>query len=124
MASPTSSLVRPWPVSLKRNSTSAPASRRIFARLGVAIGALLPVFFVLVLCYATDREKRFDADQAAGLNDLVLGYALPTSLSFVGAVRTSREQFLQDATCVLALFIACLAPISSRSRSAAWGSWR
>ena len=110
-------------MSLKRNSTSAPASRRIFARLGAAIGALLPVFFVLVLCYATDRQKRFDADQAAGLNDLVPGYALPTSL-FVGAVRTPREQFLQDATCVLALFIACLAPISSRSRSAAWGSWR
>jgi predicted permease len=78
---------------------------------------------VLVLCYATAREKRFDADQAAGLNDLVLGYALPASL-FVGAVRTPREQFLQDVAFVLALFFAFVAFISSRSGSAAWGFWR
>ncbi|MBV9454094.1 MAG: AEC family transporter [Rubrobacter sp.] len=77
--------------------------------LEAAIGALLPVFFVLVLGYAAGRAKRFDADQAAGLNDLVLGYALPASL-FVGTVRTPREQLLQDVTFILALFIAFIAP--------------
>ena len=77
--------------------------------LGTAIGALLPVFFVLVLGYAAGRAKRFDADQAAGLNDLVLSYALPASL-FVGTVRTPREQLLQDVTFVLALFVAFVAP--------------
>jgi malonate transporter len=77
--------------------------------LGAAIGALLPVFFVLVLGYAAGRAKRFDADQAAGLNDLVLGYALPASL-FVGTVGTPREQLLQDVTFVLAVFVAFVVP--------------
>src|SRR5919202_5364821 len=77
--------------------------------LGTAIGALLPVFFVLVLGYPAGRAKRFDADQAAGLNDFVLGYALPASL-FVGTVRTPREQLLEDVTFVLALFVAFVAP--------------
>ena len=76
--------------------------------LGTAINALLPVFFVLALGYAAGRVKQFDADQAAGLNDLVLDYALPASL-FVGTVRTPREQLLQDSPFVLALFIAFVA---------------
>ena len=76
--------------------------------LGTAISALLPVFFVLALGYAAGRAKRFDADQVAGFNDLVLDYALPASL-FVGTVRTPREQLLQDASFVLALFVAFVA---------------
>jgi malonate transporter len=76
--------------------------------LGTAISALLPVFFVLALGYAAGRAKRFDADQAAGLNELVLDYALPASL-FVGTVRTPREQLLQDGPLVLALLIAFVA---------------
>ena len=70
-----------------------------------AINVLLPVFFVLALGYAAGRAKRFDADQAAGLNELVLDYALPASL-FVATVRIPREQLLQDVPFVLALFIA------------------
>ena len=76
--------------------------------LGTAINALLPVFFVLVLGYAAGRAKRFDADQAAGLNELVLDYALPASL-FVGTVRTPREQLLQEGPFILALFVAFVA---------------
>lgn len=73
--------------------------------LASAINVLLPVFFVLALGYAAGRAKRFDADQAAGLNELVLDYALPASL-FVATVRTPREQLLQDVPFVLALLIA------------------
>lgn len=70
-----------------------------------AINVLLPVFFVLALGYAAGRAKRFDADQVAGLNELVLDYALPASL-FVATVRTPREQLLQDFPFVVALFMA------------------
>jgi malonate transporter and related proteins len=73
--------------------------------LASAINVLLPVFFVLALGYAAGRAKWFGAEQAAGLNELVLDYALPASL-FVATVRTPREQLLRDVPFVLALFIA------------------
>ena len=44
--------------------------------LGTAIAALLSIFFVLALGYATGRAKQFDADQTAGLSELVFCYAL------------------------------------------------
>ena len=37
-----------------------------------ALTVLLPVFFVLGLGYFAGHAKKFDADQIAGLNDLVL----------------------------------------------------
>jgi hypothetical protein len=63
---------------------------------------IAPIFFVLLLGYAAGRAKRFDGGQVAGINELVLDFALPASL-FVGIVSTSRDQLLQQGPLVLAL---------------------
>src|SRR5438045_7407776 len=69
------------------------------------ITVLLPVFFVLGLGYFAGRAKKFDADQVAGLNDLVLDYALP-AMMFVATVKTPREQLLSEGPYALALLVA------------------
>jgi predicted permease len=56
---------------------------------------VVPIFFVLLLGYAAGRAREFDSDQVAGLNELVLDFALPASL-FVGTVSTSRTHMLQE----------------------------
>jgi malonate transporter and related proteins len=70
-----------------------------------AITVLLPVFFVLGLGYFAGRAKEFDADQRAGLNELVLDYALPAML-FVATVKTPRAQLLSEGPYAVALLIA------------------
>jgi Membrane transport protein len=65
---------------------------------------IVPIFFVLLLGYAAGRAKEFDSDQVAGINELVLDFALPASL-FVGTVSTPRDQLLQQGPLVLALLI-------------------
>src|SRR5438045_9736713 len=69
------------------------------------ITVLLPVFFVVGLGYFAGRAKKFDADQVAGLNDWVLGYALP-AMMFVATVKTPREQLLGEGPYALALLVA------------------
>jgi predicted permease len=71
------------------------------------VGALLPVLFVLALGYFAGKRHSFDADQAAGLSKLALGFALPASL-FVGMTEIPRELLLQQGRLVLALIIAHL----------------
>jgi len=66
---------------------------------------LLPVFFVLGLGYFAGRAKKFDADQVAGLNDLVLDYAFP-AMMFVATVKTPRDELLSEGSYALALLIA------------------
>jgi predicted permease len=63
------------------------------------------VFFVLGLGYFAGRAKKFDADQVAGLNELVLDYALP-AMMFVATVKTPRDQLLSEGPYALALLIA------------------
>ena len=58
--------------------------------IGGLVGALLPVFFVLALGYIAGKRNAFDADQAAGLSKLALGFALPSSL-FVGMTQIPRD---------------------------------
>jgi malonate transporter len=65
---------------------------------------IVPIFFVLLLGYVAGRAKEFGSDQVAGINELVLDFALPASL-FVGTVRTPRDQLLQQGPLVLALLI-------------------
>jgi malonate transporter len=72
-----------------------------------ALGVLAPVLFVLALGYCAGRMKRFDSDQVAGLNELVLGYALP-ALLFVGIARAPRAALFSEAPFVLALLVAGL----------------
>jgi len=69
------------------------------------VGALLPVLFVLALGYFAGKRHSFDADQAAGLSKLALGFALPASL-FVGMTEIPRELLLQQGRLVLALMLA------------------
>src|SRR6266446_309137 len=73
--------------------------------IGGLVGALLPVFFVLALGYFAGKRNTFDADQAAGLSKLALGFALPASL-FVGMTEIPRELLLQQGRLVLALILA------------------
>jgi predicted permease len=70
-----------------------------------AITVVLPVFFVLGLGYFAGRAGKFDPDQVAGLNELVLDYALPAML-FVATVKTPRERLLSEGSYALALLIA------------------
>ncbi|MFL6545187.1 MAG: AEC family transporter [Candidatus Udaeobacter sp.] len=70
-----------------------------------ALTVLLPVFFVLGLGYFAGRAKKFDADQVAGLNELVLDYAFP-AMMFVATVKTPRQLLLSEGSYALALLIA------------------
>src|SRR5436309_4468410 len=70
-----------------------------------ALTVLLPLFFVLGLGYFAGRAKKFDADQVAGLNDLVLDYAFP-AMMFVATVKAPRDELLSEGYYALALFIA------------------
>jgi malonate transporter len=69
------------------------------------VGALLPVFFVLVLGYLAGKRNAFDPDQTAGLSKLALGFALPASL-FVSMTDIRRDLLLQQGSLVLALLVA------------------
>src|SRR5437773_7852617 len=70
-----------------------------------ALTVLLPVFFVLGLGYFAGRAKKFDADQVAGLNELVLDFALP-AMMFVATVKTPRDQLLGEGPYALAILVA------------------
>ncbi|MGB6985941.1 MAG: AEC family transporter [Candidatus Aquilonibacter sp.] len=70
-----------------------------------AVEVLLPVLFVLALGYGAGRAKRFDTDQVAGLNDLVLTFAFP-ALLFVAIVRASRATLFAELDFVLAMIVA------------------
>jgi malonate transporter and related proteins len=73
--------------------------------LGGLVGALLPVFFVLALGYIAGKRHSFNADQAAGLSELALGFALPASL-FVGMTEIPKDLLLQQGRLVLALILS------------------
>jgi malonate transporter and related proteins len=72
-----------------------------------ALGVLLPVIFVVALGYWAGRTKRFDSDQVAGLNELVLTFAFP-ALLFVAIVHASRTTLFGEFHFVLAMIIASL----------------
>jgi malonate transporter len=68
--------------------------------IGGFVGALLPVFFVMALGYMAGKRNTFDADQAAGLSRLALGFALPASL-FVSMADIRKDLLLQQGPLVL-----------------------
>jgi malonate transporter and related proteins len=69
------------------------------------LSIVAPIFFTLVLGYLAGRAKRFNSDQVAGINELVLDYAVPAAL-FAGAVRTSRVALLAQGPLFLSLLIS------------------
>src|ERR1700723_2767355 len=69
------------------------------------VGALCPVFFVLILGFLAGKRSSFDADQAAGLSKLAVSFALPASL-FVGMTHIPKELLLQQGPLVLALIFS------------------
>ena len=66
---------------------------------------IFPVFFVLLLGYAAGLANQFDRHQVAGINELVLKFALPASL-FVGTVGVSRTQLLQETPLLVAMLVS------------------
>jgi predicted permease len=97
--------VRTWPKLAKVACTKLVRESKEKTMILSVVTVLLPVFFVLGLGYLAGRAKEFDADQRAGLNELVLDYALPAML-FVATVKTPRAQLLNEGPYVIALFIA------------------
>jgi malonate transporter and related proteins len=71
------------------------------------VGALAPVFFVLVLGYIAGKRNEFDIDQSAGLSKLALNFALPASL-FVSMTSIPKDLLLQQGRLLLALTIVHL----------------
>ena len=69
------------------------------------VGALAPVFFVLLLGYVAGKRNEFDVDQSAGLSKLALNYALPASL-FVSMTAIPKDLLLKQGRLLLALTIA------------------
>jgi predicted permease len=69
------------------------------------VGALAPVFFVLLLGYAAGKHNEFDADQSDGLSKLALNFALPASL-FVSMTAIPEDLLVQQGRLLLALTIA------------------
>lgn len=69
------------------------------------VGALCPVFFVLILGFLAGKRNSFDADQAAGLSKLAVSFALPASL-FVGMTHIPKDLLLQQGPLVLALILS------------------
>ncbi len=70
--------------------------------LGGLFAALAPVFFVLLLGFLAGKRHSFDANQAAGLTKLALGFALPASL-FVGMAGFSRATLVSQWKLALCL---------------------
>jgi malonate transporter and related proteins len=68
---------------------------------------LIPVFFVLLLGYFAGRAKKFNADQVAGINELVLDFALPASL-FIRIVDSSQTDIAQRLSFILVSLAALL----------------
>ena len=73
--------------------------------IGGLVGALLPVFFVLILGFLAGKRNSFDADQAAGLSKLAVSFALPATL-FVSMTAIPRELLLQQGRLVIALILS------------------
>jgi malonate transporter and related proteins len=73
-------------------------------------GALVPVFFVLLLGYLAGKAHSFNGDQASGLSKLALGFALPASL-FVGMAALPRDLLVAQvklALCLLGVHLGLL----------------
>lgn len=70
--------------------------------LGNLASALIPVFFVLLLGYLAGKAHSFAPDQASGLSNLALGYALPASL-FAGMSALPRDLLLGQGKLAVAL---------------------
>ena len=73
--------------------------------LSATLTVLIPVLFVVLLGYVAGRAKAFNTEQIAGINELALDYALPTSL-FVGVVTIPRTQLMHDLSFVLVVLAA------------------
>lgn len=73
--------------------------------IGLLVGTLVPIFFVLALGYFAGKRKTFDAGQAAALSKLAMSFALPAAL-FVGMTNIRRDLLLQQGRLFLALILA------------------
>ncbi len=68
---------------------------------------VLPVLVVIVIGYAAGRRHAFDGDRLTALKDVVLKFALPTTL-FTGTVAASRSELTQQLPLMVLLAIGLL----------------
>jgi len=73
--------------------------------IAATASVLIPVLFVVLLGYAAGRARNFDGNQVAGINELVLDFALPASL-FVGIVGISRTELAASLSFLLVVLAA------------------
>lgn len=73
--------------------------------IGTTLVVFLPILFVIALGYWAGRTRRFDALQVAGINRMVVDYALPAAL-FVGTARTPRAELLAQGPLIVGLACA------------------
>ncbi|UNM97129.1 AEC family transporter [Ignatzschineria rhizosphaerae] len=73
--------------------------------ISTIITALLPIFLTVLLGYFAGKQHKFNADQGAILNKMVMLYALPLSL-FSGMLANKRSQVLQLEWVFLLLALA------------------
>ena len=76
--------------------------------IDVLLNALLPIFAVMALGYLAGWIRDVDNDHAAGLNALVMDFALPASL-FVATASTSRALLLAQWPLLLVFIVSMLA---------------
>jgi hypothetical protein len=86
--------------------------------IDVLLNALLPIFAVMALGYLAGWIRDVDNDHAAGLNALVMDFALPASL-FVATATTPRTLLLAQWPLLLVLAILW----QKKSRPFARTSW-
>ncbi len=81
------------------------------------LGALLPIFVIMLLGYITGKRKVFTADNARSFNKFVLNFALPAAL-FLSIVKADRELIFEDlkltiisivviVACFMWAFVSC-----------------
>jgi malonate transporter len=74
----------------------------------IILSSVVPLFFVMALGYLAGWIRDIDNRHVAGLNALVMDFALPASL-FVAMVQTPRELLLGQGTLMVVLAASMLA---------------
>jgi malonate transporter and related proteins len=75
--------------------------------LNMILSSVVPVFFVMALGYLAGWLRDIDNRNVAGLNALVMDFALPASL-FVTMARTPRVLLLQQGALIVVLAVSML----------------
>ncbi len=76
--------------------------------LDIALDSVIPVFFVIAMGCLAGWTRKIDNQNVAGLNALVMDFALPAAL-FVAIIRTPRSLLLEQGQLMIVLAVSMLA---------------